>query len=300
MNVVLPLYTALGLWFMHWAGCTDGKYCMSVGFLTPVGLLLLWFPLATALNVSYVEDRAVFLFKVAELASRQSGTLAEAKLLFDDLLALCQDYGMVEHELDARVAMAALEGHAGHAAEADRHESAAHELLNRHRRGWRWLAHMFVKIGARWGLVGMMLGDSNDWKLDSLDLTVKNTNDCCDSTLFDGDVRLGRASFDALTKARLHAALGRMDAALRELRRMCNFGGHCNLDSICTQEHAQYSELKDALERNERWSKPAQWCRRLARWVIPLGMSVSVLGGILQLAADYDRSTGKDGKHPWG
>ena len=62
-------------------------------------------------------------------------------------------------------------------------------------------------------------------------------------------------------KARLRAALGCMDTALGELRRLCKLGGHCDLDSfevfggLRNERQAEYSELKEALERNEQRSK---------------------------------------------
>ena len=261
------LSLALGPWVVHWAGCT-GKSCPAyavAAFVLPcAGALLVMF----SLNSKHIVERADFMLKVAKLASRQSGSLEEARRLLDTLLAFCQEYGMVAHELDTRLEMATL-CRTGHAAEDKTavHDPAmstavstrVHELLDQYGRGWRWVAHTVVKAGGRWSLLGL----------------TSNTRG------------LGTASYDALIKARLHAALGHTDAALRELRRLCELGVDHDLDSIegfgglRNERHAEYSELKQALERNERRSKRESWWRRLAGGIVLFVMLASGVAGVI-------------------
>ena len=172
--------------------------------------------------------------------------LEEAKLLLEDLLALCQDNGMMV-DCRAHVEINALDSHTGHMAEAEQHESAAQQLLNQHRRGWCWLVRRVMK----------------DLK----------------------KLLLGKVGFNMLTKAHLHAPLGRMDVALAALRRMCELRGHCDLNSIegfgglQKVRQTEYSELKEALDQNEQ-----QWCMNLAVGGVCLVILISFLWGNIFLS----------------
>ena len=159
-NFLLPLSVAFGPLFMRWAGCTD-KICFVYGVIAALGPIMPGVLVVLALNDHYIKEQAAFVLKVAKLASRQSGGLEEAKLLLDELLALCQDYGMVEQALCAHEEMAALHSRAEQAAEAERHEFAAHKLLDRYGRGWRWLVHMFVKSDSQWSFFGLITGTTH-------------------------------------------------------------------------------------------------------------------------------------------